>query len=64
MQYRYLGRSGLKVSALTYGNWVTHAAQVANDQAQACVRAALDSGISTFDTADVYAAAETILGQA
>ncbi|GAB3603065.1 aldo/keto reductase family protein [Kineococcus gypseus] len=66
MEYRHLGRSGLKISEITYGNWLTHGSQVENDAAVACVRAALDAGISTFDTADVYAntAAETVLGQA
>ncbi|MDN4482174.1 aldo/keto reductase family protein [Demequina lignilytica] len=66
VNYRYLGRSGLKITELTYGNWITHASQVKNDQAKACVRAALDVGISSFDTADVYAntAAETVLGEA
>jgi aryl-alcohol dehydrogenase-like predicted oxidoreductase len=66
MEYRYLGRSGLKISEITYGNWLTHGSQVENDTATACVRAALDAGISTFDTADVYAntKAETVLGEA
>ena len=66
MEFRYLGNSGLKVSAISYGNWVTHGSQVEADQATACVRAALDAGITTFDTADVYAngKAETILGDA
>jgi aryl-alcohol dehydrogenase-like predicted oxidoreductase len=66
MEYRYLGNSGLKISEITYGNWLTHGSQVESDAATACVRAALDSGISTFDTADVYAntAAETVLGEA
>ena len=66
MEYRYLGRSGLKISEITYGNWITHGSQVENDVATACVRAALDAGITTFDTADVYAntAAETVLGDA
>ncbi len=66
MEFRYLGRSGLKVSAISYGNWVTHGSQVEAAQATACVRAALDAGITTFDTADVYAngKAETILGDA
>jgi aryl-alcohol dehydrogenase-like predicted oxidoreductase len=56
----------LKISEITYGNWLTHGSQVENDQATACVRAALDSGISTFDTADAYAntMAETVLGEA
>ena len=66
MEYRYLGNSGLKISEITYGNWLTHGSQVENEQATACVRAALDAGISTFDTADVYAntAAESVLGDA
>ncbi|WP_449264748.1 aldo/keto reductase, partial [Escherichia coli] len=55
MEFRYLGRSGLKISEITYGNWLTHGSQVENEQATACVRAALDNGITTFDTADVYA---------
>jgi aryl-alcohol dehydrogenase-like predicted oxidoreductase len=66
MEYRYLGNSGLKISAITYGNWLTHGSQVENDVATQCVRAALDNGITTFDTADVYAntKAETVLGEA
>ncbi|MCY0904664.1 aldo/keto reductase family protein [Arthrobacter sp. H14-L1] len=66
MEFRYLGNSGLKISEITYGNWLTHGSQVENDVAGQCVRAALDAGISTFDTADVYAntAAETVLGEA
>ncbi|MGH8965083.1 MAG: aldo/keto reductase, partial [Actinomycetes bacterium] len=52
MEHRYLGRSGLKVSEITYGNWITHGSQVENAAAVACVRAALDAGITTFDTAD------------
>jgi aryl-alcohol dehydrogenase-like predicted oxidoreductase len=66
MEFRYLGNSGLRISEITYGNWLTHGSQVENDTAKACVRAALDNGITTFDTADVYAntAAETVLGEA
>ncbi|WP_375399255.1 aldo/keto reductase family protein [uncultured Amnibacterium sp.] len=66
MQYRYLGNSGFKISEITYGNWLTHASQVENDQAIACVKAALEVGITTFDTADVYAntGAESVLGEA
>ncbi|MFL6061025.1 MAG: aldo/keto reductase family protein [Marmoricola sp.] len=66
MDFRYLGNSGLKISEITYGNWITHGSQVENDTANQCVRAALDAGITTFDTADVYAntAAETVLGDA
>ena len=66
MEFRHLGMSGLKVSAVSYGNWVTHGSQVEAEQATACVRAALEAGITTFDTADVYAdgRAEAILGEA
>jgi aryl-alcohol dehydrogenase-like predicted oxidoreductase len=66
MEYRRLGRSGLKVSEITYGNWLTHGAQIDDDAAAACVQAALDEGITTFDTADVYALgrAESALGRA
>ena len=66
MQYRYLGNSGFKVSELIYGNWLTHATQIENDAAYATVHAALEGGITTFDTADVYAnqAAEVVLGEA
>ena len=66
MEYRHLGRSGLRVSEIAYGNWITHGSQIEEDAAVACVRAALDVGISTFDTADVYAdgRAEEVLGRA
>jgi aryl-alcohol dehydrogenase-like predicted oxidoreductase len=66
MDYRYLGNSGLKITEITYGNWLTHGSQVENEAARACVAAALESGITTFDTADAYAntAAETVLGEA
>ena len=66
MEHRHLGRSGLKVSEIAYGNWITHGSQVEEDAAKACVAAALDEGITTFDTADVYAGtrAEAVLGRA
>ncbi len=66
VNYRFLGSSGLKITEIVYGNWITHGSQVENDQATACVRAALDVGITSFDTADVYAntRAETVLGDA
>jgi aryl-alcohol dehydrogenase-like predicted oxidoreductase len=66
VNYRYLGNSGLKVSEITYGNWVTHGSQVDDSAAIDTVHAALDAGITTFDTADVYAntAAEAVLGKA
>lgn len=64
--YRYLGNSGFKISEITLGNWVTHGSQVGDDAAIRTVHAALDAGITTFDTADTYAntAAETVLGKA
>ena len=66
MEIRNLGKSGLKVSAISYGNWLTHGSQVEEDAALACVRQALEEGVTTFDTADVYAntKAETVLGKA
>ena len=64
MRFRQLGRSGLAVSVLTFGTWVTHGFDEAN--LAACVRAALDHGMTTFDTADVYNdnRAESALGKA
>jgi aryl-alcohol dehydrogenase-like predicted oxidoreductase len=66
MEYRHLGRSGLIISELAYGNWITHGSQVEEDAAIECVRAALEAGITTFDTADAYAGtrAESVLGRA
>jgi aryl-alcohol dehydrogenase-like predicted oxidoreductase len=66
MEYRHLGKSGLVISEIAYGNWVTHGSQVAEQAAVECVRAALDEGITTFDTADGYAGgrAEEVLGRA
>jgi aryl-alcohol dehydrogenase-like predicted oxidoreductase len=66
MKFRYLGNSGFKISEITYGNWLTHGSQIENDTATLCVKAAIENGITTFDTADVYAntAAETVLGEA
>jgi aryl-alcohol dehydrogenase-like predicted oxidoreductase len=66
MNHRHLGQSGLLVSEISYGNWITHGSQVEKDTALACVRAALAEGITTFDTADAYAGtrAEEVLGEA
>jgi aryl-alcohol dehydrogenase-like predicted oxidoreductase len=66
MNFRHLGRSGLVVSEISYGNWLTHGSQIEKDAAIACVRAALEEGITTFDTADIYAKtkAEEVLGEA
>src|SRR6266446_1211565 len=65
MEYRRLGSSGLKISEIVYGNWLTHGAQVDDKVARECVGAALNAGITAFDTADVYAAtkAEEVLGR-
>src|SRR6201995_779794 len=66
MGFRYLGRPGLQISEITYGNWLTHGSQVENDVATECVLAALDNGITTLDPADAYAGgkAEEVLGAA
>ncbi|GLF97032.1 aldo/keto reductase family protein [Streptomyces yaizuensis] len=66
MEFRRLGRSGLVISEIAFGNWITHGAQLDETTAAACVRAALDAGITTFDTADVYSEtrAESVLGRA
>ena len=66
MEYRKLGNSGMYISEISYGNWITHGSQVEQDAAVKCVRTALDSGITTLDTADVYAGtkAESVLGKA
>jgi aryl-alcohol dehydrogenase-like predicted oxidoreductase len=66
MEYRRLGSSGMYVSEIAYGNWITHGSQVESDAAAKCVRTAYDLGITTFDTADVYAGtkAESVLGKA
>ncbi len=66
MEFRRLGSSGMFISEITYGNWLTHGSQVDDDVATRCVRTALDCGITTFDTADAYAngRAEEVLGAA
>ncbi len=66
MKHRYLGNSGLKISEICYGNWITHGSQIENETATTCVHAALEAGITSFDTADVYAntVAESVLGAA
>jgi len=66
MHYRKLGNTGFKITAISYGNWLTHGDQVEAAAATKTVQAAYDAGITTFDTADVYAGtkAEKILGDA
>ena len=65
MEYRFLGKSGLRVSALSFGSWVTFQDQLDVDAAYACMKEAFDAGVNFFDNAEVYAAglAETIMGQ-
>lgn len=65
MEYRFLGRSGLKVSALSFGAWVTFGDQMDTDRAYACMKEAYERGCNFFDNAEVYAAgrAETIMGE-
>ena len=55
MEYRRLGSTGMYISEISYGNWITHGSQVESEAAIKCVREALSQGITTFDTADVYA---------
>jgi len=66
MEYRRLGSTGMYVSEISYGNWITHGSQVETESAIKCVREALNQGITTFDTADVYAntKAEVVLAKA
>src|SRR5579864_8194053 len=66
MKFRYLGRSGIQISALTFGNWLTQHSRSDVEAASRCVRAALDAGITSFDSADSYAngVAEECLGTA
>jgi voltage-dependent potassium channel beta subunit len=65
MEYRFLGSSGLRVSALSFGAWVTFGQQIGEETATACMRTAFDAGCNFFDNAEVYAAgeAETLMGR-
>jgi voltage-dependent potassium channel beta subunit len=65
MNYRRLGRSGLKVSELSFGSWVTYGNQLEGDGARECMAAAYDAGVNFFDNAEVYAKgrSETIMGE-
>jgi 1-deoxyxylulose-5-phosphate synthase len=66
MNYRKLGSSGIEVSEVSLGSWLTYSGGVAQEQAEACVKAAFEEGINFIDTANVYGrgAAETVLGEA
>ena len=65
MEYRYLGNSGLKVSALSFGAWVTFGPQMDEEKAAECMHAAFEAGVNFFDNAEVYAdgVAEEIMGK-
>ncbi len=65
MEYRRLGNTGLKLSVLSFGSWVTFHNQLGNDTARACMQAAWEAGVNFFDNAEVYAGgrSETIMGQ-
>ena len=65
MNYRRLGRSGLKVSELSFGSWVTYGNQLGESAARECMAAAFDAGVNFFDNAEVYAKgnAESIMGE-
>jgi len=64
MEYRRLGRSGLKVSAISLGAWVTYGSQVGEDVAHECMTEAYDAGVNFFDNAEAYASgkAEVVMG--
>ena len=66
MQYRHLGRSGLKVSVLSFGSWVSFGPQLAGSNARDCLAAAYDAGVNFFDNAEVYSGgrSESIMGEA
>jgi len=66
MNYRRLGRSGLEVSELSFGSWVTYGNQLGESTARECMAAAFDAGVNFFDNAEVYAKgeSETIMGEA
>ena len=65
MEYRFLGKSGLKVSALSLGAWVTIGQQIGEEVASACMRAAYEAGVNFFDNAEAYAngKAESVMGE-
>ncbi|MDH4280008.1 MAG: aldo/keto reductase, partial [Acidimicrobiia bacterium] len=65
MTYRHLGRSGLKVSVLSFGSWVSFGGQMDIEKAEACMVEAYDAGVNFFDNAEAYAAgkSEEIMGE-
>lgn len=65
MEYRYLGKSGLKVSALSFGSWVTFHDQIGENVAYQCMKEAYDAGVNFFDNAEIYAngQSEVLMGK-
>jgi voltage-dependent potassium channel beta subunit len=65
MEYRHLGKSGIQVSALSFGSWVTFNNQLGEDTARECMAAAYEAGVNFFDNAEVYAGgkSESIMGE-
>src|SRR5947208_1497956 len=65
MQYRKLGNSGIEVSEISLGSWLTYGAGIEREHTEACTRAAFDAGINLFDTANIYGvgAAEAAWGE-
>src|SRR5690606_24870654 len=59
MEYRRLGKSGIKVSEVSLGTWLTYGKAVEVEAAKACIKTAFDNGINFFDTADIYAIGES-----
>jgi aryl-alcohol dehydrogenase-like predicted oxidoreductase len=65
MRYRPLGLTGLQISEISIGSWLTYSGGIATDEARACTKAAFEAGINYFDTANVYGygASERALGE-
>jgi len=66
MEYRFLGKSGLQISAISLGGWLTYGGHVGDDNTFACLKAAFDAGINFFDCAEGYAKGESekVMGRA
>ena len=66
MEYRFLGRSGLQVSVISLGGWLTYGGHVENEHTFSCMKAAVDAGINFFDCAEAYSGgkSEEVMGEA
>jgi aryl-alcohol dehydrogenase-like predicted oxidoreductase len=66
MEYRFVGKSGLQISAISLGGWLTYGGHVGDDNTFACLKAAYDSGVNFFDCAEGYAKGESekVMGRA